>query len=145
MALAAHSYEKKGSRPSTGERSTAWRARRRTRAAIKHRARIGLFVAVPLLLMFGYVGMTAELAAQTYRLSADRQQQAVLRQSADALGQRLAQVQALTQLERVAQQLHMTAPAAVVYVPVRVAAKAKPRSTTFAARFENITRWLHVR
>jgi len=102
-------------------------------------------LAAPLLFAFVYVGMTAQLAAQTYRLSADRSHQSELRQTADVLGQRLAQAQSLTQLERVAQRLHMTTPVEVVYIPLRVASTPKAQPRTFAAHFQNLARWLRVR
>jgi len=115
VAIAARAHEARG--PSTDERSKSRFIRRRARLATKSRMRGAALLAAPLLFAFVYVGMTAQLAAQTYRLSADRSHQSELRQTADVLGQRLAQAQALTQLERVAQRLHMTTPVEVVYIP----------------------------
>jgi len=117
-------------------------ARRARKRAATGRVRVALVVGLVLALVLGYVGMTAEVAAQTYQLSADQSQHAQLQQTADALRQRLAQSQSLSRLERAALDLRMTPPASVVYIPVPVALSRKLPLPTLAARIEH---WLRVR
>ncbi len=103
-------------------------------------ARLALMVAVPLALVLSYVGLTAELTSQTYRLAAAQAQQAQLLQTDAELHQRLAQLQSVARLESAAAMLHMKEPArmSVIVLP------APPHKTppTLASRFADLKRWL---
>ncbi|MBV8082362.1 MAG: hypothetical protein JOY86_05195 [Candidatus Eremiobacteraeota bacterium] len=129
--------------PPRGARSPrpAGRAARRKRFSV---ARLGACAAAPLIFLFGYVALNAELVAQTYRLNADQQTQAQLVQSDDALHQRLAQAQSVARLEAAAAALHMKEPARVAVINVP-SASTKPTTTAFAARIASFKRLFFAR
>ena len=119
----------------TRSRPTKRVARRKAGAA----ARYVIFALVPLLSLIAYVGLTDELAAQTYRLNADQAQQAQLVQTDDELRQRVAQLQSVAKLEAAAAALHMKEPAhiAVLTLPPT---STKPTTTAFTARLASFKR-----
>jgi hypothetical protein len=144
---AAHAYKLEFDRRLAPPPRTARAARQTGRAARRKSmstARIVALVAAPLVMLFGYVGLTAELAAQTYRLNADQTLQAQLVQTDDALRQHLAQVQSVAKLEAAAAALHMKEPArtAVITLP---SASTKPTTTAFAARLASFKRLFFAR
>lgn len=112
---------------------------RATRRKTISTARIIAIAAVPLIMLFGYVGLTAQVAAQTYRLNADQTQQAQLVQTDDALRQHLAQLQSVARLEAAAAALHMKEPARTVVITLP-SASTKPTTTAFAARLASFKR-----
>jgi folylpolyglutamate synthase/dihydropteroate synthase len=112
------------------------RATRRKTVSV---ARYVMLGAIPLIMLCGYVGLNAELVAQTYRLNADQQQQAQLVQSDDALRQRLAQAQSVGRLEAAASALHMKEPASIAVITLP-AASTKPTTTAFAAGLASFKR-----
>lgn len=138
MAMPARKLIEK--RPRSHQGRPLPRAFRRRRRATPKQLRITLFAAIPLALVLAYVGMTAELTAQTYRLSAGQIRQAELLQTTGTLRQRLTQAQSLSRLERAAAQLHMSEPHRVVIIAVPVVAQAK-RPITFAGRLESLAKW----
>jgi uncharacterized membrane protein YgcG len=117
--------------------------RRYTRRASKRKAGVAMrwivIALVPLLMLIAYVGFTAELAAQTYRLNADQAEQAQLFQTTDELRQRVAQLQSVAKLEAAAAALQMKEPAhiAVITLPPT---STKPTTTAFAARLASFKR-----
>jgi len=119
---------------------TAKAVRRKTASV----ARVVLLGSIPLMLLCGYVGLNAELVAQTYRLSADQQTQAQLVQTDDALRQRLAQAQSVTRLEAAASALHMKEPASIAVITLP-STSTKPETTAFAAGFASFKRLFHTR
>lgn len=138
MALPARQLEQSES----FHRARAPRRRaRRKRGNAAFRLRVGLVSGLLLAAVLAYVGMTAELTAQTYRLSADQTHHAELAQSTDALAQRLAQMQSLPRLEIAAARLHMAQPQRVVVIALPTIARVRP-PMTFAARLSNLTKWL---
>lgn len=112
-------------------------ARRKVGSAV----RFAIVALVPLFMLIAYVGLTAELAAQTYRLNADQSQQVQLVQTDDNLRQRVAQLQSVAKLEAAAAALHMKEPGhiAVLTLPP---ASTKPTTAAFAARFASFKRLL---
>ena len=102
-------------------------------------ARYAVLAIVPLLMLIAYVGSTAELASQTYRLNADQAVAAQLQQTDDALRQRVSQLQSVAKLEAAAAALHMQEPShiAVLTLPP---ASTKPTTAAFAARLASFKR-----
>lgn len=109
---------------------------RKLRRYMRAPAVLGLIVT----LVLGYVGMTVELTAQTYRLSADQNRHAALAQTTASLQQRLAQLESMPRLERAAAQLHMTDPRQVVVIAIPSLAQAR-HAPTLAMRLANLARW----
>lgn len=112
-------------------------ARRKTISA----ARVLAFALIPLIMLLAYVGLTAELAAQTYRLNADQTDQAQLVQASDELHQRLAQLQSVARLEAAASALHMKEPTSIAVITLPPAS-TQPTTTAFAAGFASFKRLL---
>ena len=112
---------------------------RATRRKTAFTARLLAIVAVPLFMLFAYVALTAELASQTYRLSADQAQSASLVQADDDLRQRLSALQSVARLEAAAAAMHMKEPThiAVITLPP---ASTKPTTTALAAGFASFKR-----
>jgi len=117
------------------------RASRRKTALVSRIVALG---AIPIALLCGYVGLNAELIAQTYRLNADQQLKVQLVQSDDALHQRLAQAQSVARLEAAAAALHMKEPASVAVITLP-AASTKPTTTAFAAELASFKRLFAAR
>jgi hypothetical protein len=107
-------------------------------------ARVISLAVVPLLALFVYVGLTAELAAQTYRLNADQTLQTQLVQTDDNLHQRLAQLQSVAQLEAAAAALHMREPSHIVVITLPPAS-TKPTTTALAAGIASFKRLFSLR
>jgi hypothetical protein len=144
---AAHAYKLEFDRrltpaPRGVRRRTA--GTRATRRKTMSAARIVAIAIVPLIMIFGYVGLTSELAAQTYRLGADQTLQAQLVQTDDALRQRVAQAQSVARLEAAAVALHMKEPARVAVIRLP-APSSKPTTTAFAAGIARFTRLFFAR
>ena len=105
-------------------------------------AKLTLLVSVPLLLILSYVGLTAEVTSQTYRLAADQAQQAKLLQTDDELRQRLVQLQSVERLEAAAAVLGMKEPARISVITLpRTAPKVPP---TLASRLADLKRFLFI-
>ncbi|HME80568.1 MAG TPA: hypothetical protein VKF82_00680 [Candidatus Eremiobacteraceae bacterium] len=144
---AAHAYKLEFDRrlaPAPRSARTRAAGARAARRKTMSSARIVAIAMVPLILIFGYVGLTAELAAQTYRLNADQTLQAQLVQTDDALRQRVAQAQSVARLEAAAAALHMKEPARVAVIRLP-APSSKPTTTAFAAGIASFTRLFFAR
>jgi hypothetical protein len=107
-------------------------------------ARLVAIAIVPLLMLFVYVGLTAELAAQTYRLNADQTSQAQLVQADDSLHQQLAQLQSVARLEAAAAALHMREPSHVAVITLP-STSTKPTTTALAAGIASFKRLFSLR
>ena len=114
-------------------------ARRAARRKAGAAACYAVFTFVTLLMLVAYVGLTAELAAQTYRLNADQIQQAQLVQADDELRQRVAQLQSVAKLEAAAAALHMKEPAHVAVLTLPPAS-TKPTKAALGARLASFKR-----
>jgi len=121
-------------------RSGGRAARRKTAST----ARLVAIAVLPLLMLFVYVGLTAELATQTYRLNADQTIQAQLVQTDDSLHQRLAQLQSVARLEAAAAALHMREPSHVAVITLPPAS-TKPTTTALAAGIASFKRLFSLR
>jgi hypothetical protein len=117
---------------------------RATRRKTAFTARLIALAVVPLVMLFVYVGLTAELAAQTYRLNADQMSQAQLVQADDNLHQWLAQLQSVARLEAAAAALHMREPSHVAVITLPPAS-TKPTSTALAAGLASFKRLFSLR
>ena len=145
---AAHAFKIEFDRRLTPRRSGTRSSRRHGRAARRKTvfaARVIVFAVVPLLMLLAYVGLTAELAAQTYRLNADQARQAQLVQEGDSLHQRLAQLQSVARLEAAAAALHMREPAHVAVITLPSTASTKPTTTALAAGIASFKRLFSLR
>jgi len=118
---------------------TARPVRRAARRKAGAAARVAVFTFVPLLMLVAYVALTAELAAQTYRLNADQMQQAQLVQADDDLRQRVAQAQSVAKLEAAAAALHMKEPGHVAVLTLPPAS-TKPTTAALGARLASFKR-----
>jgi hypothetical protein len=144
---AAHAYKIEFDRRLTPQPRSARAPRQRSRAARRKTAftaRLVAIAVVPLLMLFVYVGLTAELAAQTYRLNADQTQQAELVQTDDSLHQQLAQLQSVARLEAAAAALHMREPSHVAVITLP-SASTKPTTTALAAGIASFKRLFSLR
>ena len=134
--------------PRLAPRPRASRAPRQPRRAARRKtaltARLVLVTIAPLLMLFVYVGLTAELAAQTYRLNADQATQAQLVQTDDGLHQQLAQLQSVARLEAAAAVLHMREPSHVAVITLP-SASTKPTTTALAAGIASFKRLFSLR
>jgi hypothetical protein len=140
VAAAQHAYRIEYDRRLTPAGSRAPRRTGRVaRRSSAQTVRLIALIAAPLIMVLAYVGLTAELAQQTYRLNADQTQQASLILTDDALHQRIAALQSVARLEAAAKALHMKEPAhiAVIVLP---ATSAKPTTTALGARFASLKR-----
>lgn len=107
-------------------------------------ARLIATALVPLLALLVYVGLTAELTAQTYRLNADQTLQSQLVRTDDNLHQRLAQLQSVARLEAAAAALHMREPSQVAVITLP-SASTKPTTTALAAGIASFKRLFSLR
>jgi C4-dicarboxylate-specific signal transduction histidine kinase len=141
MALAARVYEEDRT---LRTRRTGKRAQRvRFRIAGKG-ARIALLAAIPLALVLAYVGLTAQLTAQTYRLHDDQARQTALAQRDNELRQQVARLESLPRLEAAAAKLHMTVPGGIALVaPARSAIQPAPQ--TALAFLADVRKWFGIR
>lgn len=144
MGTAAYAYK-----PQLGSaidsRETHSRRKRRRRVKVAGFARKLVSCVIPLVLVLLYVGLTAGLTAQTYRLAASQKLHATLMERNNSLRSRVAQLESMNRLEAVARQLHMTEPSAVAFIGAPpVPQPVAPRFALFAGIF-GVTRWLGVR
>lgn len=100
-----------------------------------------IMIGVPLALLIAYVGLTAQLTAQTYRLADDKAHEQQLMQTNSALRAKVGQLESLSSLEAAAVKLHMTYPKQVSVIALPGAAKPEPENTALAF----VARLLHVR
>jgi hypothetical protein len=98
-------------------------------------------VGVPLALLIAYVGMTAQLTTQTYRLADDKARETQLMQTNNALRAQVGQLESLSRLEAAAVKLHMTYPKRVSVLALPGQPKPQPENTALAF----VARLLHVR
>ena len=141
MAQAAHAYKPEvAPRPARPPR----RPRAHNRAtfrAIPVAFRRTFMIGVPLALLIAYVGLTAQLTAQTYRLADDKARETQLVQTNNALRAQVGQLESLSRLEAAAVKLHMTYPKRVSVLALPGAPKPQPENTALAF----VARLLHVR
>ena len=139
MSMAARAY----AQPAESPRKTPQRrsGRRAAHRAVPSAFLKGVLVCVPLALIIAYVALTAQLAAQTYRLSADRAQEARLMQTNNELRTQVGQLESLSRLEQAAAKLHMTVPKTVSVLVLPGAPRPVPQNTALAF----VARLLHVR
>ena len=100
-----------------------------------------IMIGVPLALLIAYVGLTAQLTAQTYRLADDKKIETQLVQTNNALRARVGQLESLSRLEAAAVKLHMTYPKRVSELTLPGGPKPQPENTALAF----VARLLHVR
>jgi hypothetical protein len=144
---AAHAYKIEFDRRLTPPARPVRAPRHRGRAVRRKTAftaRLIAIAVVPLVALFVYVGLTAELAAQTYRLNADQTLQTQLVQTDDNLHQRLAQLQSVARLEAAAAALHMREPSHVAVITLPPAS-TKPTTTALAAGIADFKRLFSLR
>jgi hypothetical protein len=144
---AAHAYKIEFDRRLTPTVRTVRAPRHRGRAVRRKTAftaRLIAIAVVPLVALFVYVGLTAELAAQTYRLNADQTLATQLEQTDDNLHQRLAQLQSVARLEAAAAALHMREPSHVAVITLPPAS-TKPTTTALAAGIAGFKRLFSLR
>ena len=132
--LKVHGYNARGHKARAGKR--------RARLQRWSSARLALLIVLPLFAILSYVGLTAELTAQTYRLAADQSTQAQLLQSDDELRQRLAQLQSVAQLESAAARLGMKEPARISVITLPAPPHKAP--PTLASRLADLKHLLFV-
>jgi hypothetical protein len=144
---AAHAYKIEFDRRLAPTPRSARAPRQGGRAArrkVALTARLIALAIVPLVMLFVYVGLTAELAAQSYRLNADQTRQAQLVQTDDSLHQRLAQLQSVARLEAAAAALHMREPSHVAVITLP-STSTKPTTTALAAGIASFKRLFSLR
>ena len=122
------------------------KGRYRARARAAYRAipifvRRTIMIGVPLALVIAYVGLTAQLTAQTYRLADDKTREIQLLQTNNALRAQVGQLESLSRLEAAAVKLHMTYPKQVSVLTLPGGPKPQPENTALAF----VARLLHVR
>jgi predicted lipid-binding transport protein (Tim44 family) len=139
MSMTARAYAKPSESPAAP--APRRRARRSAKSAMPSTLRMGLLLGLPLALIIAYVGLTAQLAAQTYRLSTDRAQEAKLMLTNNELRAQVGQLESLGRLEAAAAKLHMTVPKSVSVLMMPGAPKPEPQNTALAF----VARLLHVR
>jgi hypothetical protein len=141
MALAAREL---APQPNRKTARPGRRARLRVRVAGKGIS-IAAIAALPLALVLGYVWLTAQLTAQTYRLHDAQARQAVLIQQDTELRQQVARLESLPRLEAAAARLHMTVPSIVALIAPRQSTAQRPPITAIAASIAGVQRWFTVR
>jgi hypothetical protein len=114
------------------------RAAKRTVPVVARRT---LLIGVPLALAIAYVGLTAQLTAQTYRLADDKARETQALQTNNELRAQVGQLESLSRLESAAAKLHMTYPKDVSVLALPGAPKPQPENTALAF----VARLLHVR
>ena len=141
MAQSAHAFKPEVT-PHRPEPARRPRGRGRlTYRAVPALMRRALTIAIPLALLIAYVGMTAQLTAQTYRLADDKSREAQLVQTNNALRAQVGQLESLGRLEAAAVKLHMTYPKRVSVIALPSGPKPQPENTALAF----VARLLHVR
>jgi len=105
----------------------------------------GTLIASVVGIVLGYVWLTAELTAQTYRLHDDQARQASLLLENQDLRQRVARLESLPRLEAAAASMHMSVPASVALIVPPQTASAPAKVTAVAASIADVRRWLTVR
>jgi hypothetical protein len=143
MAQAARAF-KQDITPRPAEKPRRSKAHGRTRAtyrAMPAAVRRTIMIGVPLALLIAYVGLTAQLTAQTYRLADDKKVETQLVQTNNALRARVGQLESLSRLEAAAVKLHMTYPKRVSQLMLPGGPKPQPENTALAF----VARLLHVR
>ena len=103
--------------------------------------RRSIMIGLPLALLIAYVGLTAQLTAQTYRLADDKTAEQQLMQTNSALRAQVGQLESLSSLEAAAVKLHMTYPKQVSVITLPGGLKPQPENTALAF----VARLLHVR
>jgi len=139
MSMTARAYAQPKESPAAP--APRRRARRSASRAVPSTLRTSVLVGVPLALIIAYVGLTAQLAAQTYRLSTDRAQEAKLMLANNELRAQVGQLESLGRLEAAAAKLHMTVPNSVSVLMMPGAPRPEPQNTALAF----VARLLHVR
>jgi len=143
MAQAAHAFRPEvESRPAQPARRSRTRGRvRAAYRAVPAVVRRTFMIGVPLALLIAYVGLTAQLTAQTYRLADDKTRETQLLQTNNALRAQVGQLESLSRLEAAAAKLHMTYPKQVSVLALPGGPKPQPENTALAF----VARLLHVR
>jgi hypothetical protein len=142
MALAARVYRLEEPQPKL----------RRIKRSNRHRVRVAgrgmrnaSLAVIPLVLILVYVGLTAQLTAQTYRLHDDQALQTALVARNTELRQQVARLESLPRLEAAAAKLHMTVPPGVALLaPEQPAPQPRPQ-TALAASIEDVRKWFGLR
>src|SRR5471032_2459319 len=102
MAQSARAFRAEvESRPARPSRHPKGRARAAYRA-LPLVVRRSVMIGVPLALLIAYVGLTAQLTAQTYRLADDKTREQQLMQTNSALRAQVGQLESLSSLEAAA-------------------------------------------
>jgi hypothetical protein len=141
MAQAARAFKPEvTSHPAEPARRPRGRGRL-TYRAVPAVVRRTFMIGVPLALLILYVGLTAQLTAQTYRLADDRAREAQLLQTNNVLHAQVGQLESLSRLEAAAVKLHMTYPKRVSIIALPGSPKPQPENTALAF----VARLLHVR
>jgi len=142
MALAARVYRRVETvrQPSPGKRAR----RARVRVAGKG-VRVMSLAAIPLALILAYVGLTAQLTAQTYRLHDAQSKQTLLLQQDNELRQKVARLESLPRLEAAAAKLKMSVPPGVALVAPALAPAKTTAQTAFAASLADVRKWFGIR
>lgn len=146
MALAARVYRQDDypqERPALKKRPRVVRKSRKIHVQLGRGARIGLFVALPIVFVVAYVWLTAQLTAQTYRLHDDQALRTALTQRDNDLRQQVAKLESLPRLEEAARKLHMHVPQSVAIVAPAYAGAPHP-ATSIAASLDGLRKWLHI-
>lgn len=131
--------------PSIDHRDSDTRRRRRRIGRAAGLARMLTWCAIPLFLVLAYVGLTASLTAQTYRLAAAQRVHAALLDRRSALESRQAQLESIENLEAAARKLHMSEPKKVAVIWTPAAAPPAPQRLALFVQILGVTRWLGVR
>jgi hypothetical protein len=142
MALAARIYRPEEAQPSRHRLNRSNRLRVRVAG---RGMRTASLTAIPLALILVYVGLTAQLTAQTYRLHDDQARQSALLARNTELRQQVARLESLPRLEAAAAKLHMTVPPGVALLaPALAVPQARPL-TALAASIEDVRKWFGIR
>src|SRR5580704_19618492 len=141
MAQAARAYQPDVAPRPAGPPRRPKKHNRATFRAIPVVVRRTIMIGVPLAMLIAYVGLTAQLTAQTYRLADDKARETQLVQTNNALRAQVGQLESLSRLEAAAVKLHMTYPKRVSVLALPGASKPQPENTALAF----VARLLHVR
>ena len=144
MSAPAYAY-KPQLEPPIDPRDSDTRRRRRRIVRAAGFARTLTWCMIPLVLVLAYVGLTASLTAQTYRLAAAQREHAALVDRRNALESRQAQLESIENLEAAARKLHMSEPKKVAVIWTPAAATTAPRRLALFVQILGVTRWLGVR
>lgn len=94
--------------------------------------------------MLAYVGLTAQVTAQTYRLAALESRQNELLQTKEELRQHLQVLQSMPRLEAIAAKLHMAEPGTIAVIRLP-SPRSEAKGASLAARLPLVSRWLTAR